>query len=65
MIVLYSGYAILMIVVSVYRRALSNTEFFVDAHGRQYRTGGRVVALTLVLSLGLYAILLVLLLRIP
>jgi hypothetical protein len=65
MVVLYSIYAILMIIVSVYRRALSNKEFFVDAHGRQYRTGGRVVALTLVLSLGLYAILLVLLLRIP
>lgn len=65
MVVLYSIYAILMIIVSVYRRALSNKEFFVDAHGPQYRTGGRVVASTLVLSLGLYATLLVLLLRIP
>ena len=62
---LYSFYAILMILASIYRRALSNKEFFVDAHGRYFRTGGRLVAMTMGLSLALYIILLVLLLRIP
>jgi hypothetical protein len=63
--VLYSVYAILMILASIYRRSLSNKEFFVDAHGRYFRTGGRLVVMTMALSLGLYISLLMLLLRIP
>ena len=61
---LYAVYAISMILASIYRRALSNKEFFVDAHGRYFRTGGRLVLMTLSLSMGLYVALMILLLRI-
>jgi hypothetical protein len=64
-IVLFSVYAILMLFIAAYRRALSNKEFFSDGHGRFFRTGGRMVGMTMVLSLGMYVILMVLLFQMP
>jgi uncharacterized membrane protein YidH (DUF202 family) len=64
-IVLYAVYAILMVCAATYRRALSNTEFFADGHGRYFRTSGRIVGMTMIMSLGMYVILLVLLFQIP
>ena len=63
--VLYCVYAMLMVLASTYRRALSNTEFFRDGHGRFFKTGGRIVGITMMLSFSLYITLLVLLLKIP
>jgi hypothetical protein len=62
--VLYGTYAIFMVLVSTYRRALSNREFFTDGHGKYFQTSGRIVAVTLMLSIGMYTTLLVLLWRI-
>ena len=52
-----------MILVAVLRRTRSNEEFFMDGHGRYFRTSGRVVLVTSALALALYIALLVLLLR--
>lgn len=63
--VCYCAYAIAMIIASSYRRAISNKEFFTDGHGRYFRTNGRIVGITMGLSMGLYITVLVLLLHIP
>jgi hypothetical protein len=63
--VVYCVYAIMMVLVSTYRRALSNEDFFSDGFGRYIRTGGRIVVMTTILSLGLYIILIGQLLSIP
>lgn len=51
-----------MILVAALRRARSNEEFFVDGHGKYFRTSGRVVLVTSILAMALYINLLVLLL---
>jgi hypothetical protein len=63
MVVLYTAFGFVMILVAAYRRTRSNEEFFADGHGRYFRTSGRVVLMTSGLSLGLYVTLFVLLLR--
>jgi hypothetical protein len=60
--VLYTVFGFMMILVAALRRTRSNEEFFVDGHGRYFRTSGRVVLVTSLLSLALYINLLVLLL---
>jgi len=55
-------FGFLMILVALHRRARSNEVFFVDGHGRYFRTSGRVVLLTSLLALGLYICLFLLLL---
>lgn len=64
-LVVYCVYAMLMVFVSAYRRAISNKQFFSDGYGRYVRTNGRVVVMTATLSFGLYIVLLILLLSIP
>jgi len=61
--VLYTVFGFLMILVAALRRTRSNEEFFIDGHGRYFRTSGRVVFVTSFLALGLYISLLVLLLK--
>jgi hypothetical protein len=62
-IVLYTVFGFMMILVAALRRARSNEDFFVDGHGKQFRTSGRVVLITSILSFGLYVNLFVLLLH--
>jgi hypothetical protein len=64
-LVVYCGYAVLMVLLSAYRRAISNREFFSDGYGRYFRTNGRIVVMTAMLSFGLYIVLFALLLSIP
>jgi hypothetical protein len=54
-----------MVVLATYRRTWSNTEFFSDGNVRYFRTGGRIVGATMIVSFGMYTTLLVLLLQIP
>jgi len=54
-----------MVGISIYRRSLSNKQFFADGFGRWFGTAGRVVIVTTGMSLGLYIALLILLLKIP
>jgi hypothetical protein len=61
-VVLYTVFGFIMILVSALRRTRSNEEFFVDGHGRYFRTSGRVVLVTSVLALALYITLIFLLL---
>jgi len=60
--VLYTVFGFMMILVAALRRTRSNEEFFVDGHGRYFRTSGRVVFVTSLLSLALYINLIILLL---
>jgi uncharacterized membrane protein YidH (DUF202 family) len=60
--VLYTVFGFVMILVAALRRTRSNEEFFVDGHGRHFRTSGRVVLVTSLLALSLYIALIVLLL---
>ena len=64
-VVAYCGYGILMVLAATYRRAVSNREFFATDEGRKFRTCGRLVVVTMLISLGLYITTLVLVLRIP
>ena len=61
-VVLYTVFGFLMILVATLRRTRSNIGFFTDGHGRLFRTSGRVVLLTSLLSFSLYICLIVLLL---
>src|SRR5271155_3885796 len=60
--VLYTVFGFVMILVAALRRTRSNEEFFVDGHGRYFRTSGRVVLVTSLLALSLYINLIILLL---
>jgi len=60
--VLYTVFGFVMILVAALRRTRSNEEFFVDGHGRYFRTSGRVVLVTSLLALSLYINLIALLL---
>lgn len=60
--VLYTVFGCLMILVAALRRSRSNVDFFVDGHGRYFRTSGRVVLITSLLALALYINLIFLLL---
>jgi hypothetical protein len=51
-----------MILVAGLRRSRSNDEFFTDGEAHYFRTSGRVVMITSILSLALYINLFVLLL---
>jgi hypothetical protein len=62
-VVLYTVFGFMMILVAALRRARSNEDFFVDGHGKYFRTSGRVVLITSILAFGLYINLFVLLLH--
>jgi hypothetical protein len=62
LLVCYAIFGLVMILVAEFRRVQSNNQFFVDAHGRYFKTSGRVVVLTAFFSLALYITLLYLLL---
>lgn len=61
-VVLYTVFGFVMVLVAAMRRTRSNEEFFADGHGRYFRTSGRVVLITSILAMALYINLIVLLL---